>query len=70
MVQGADKYVAGYDHSGFRAVLPYFIAAYKAGNRNVPLGHEDRAVAWYRTTPARCAGDGGESHYLDCQHQH
>jgi glucan endo-1,3-alpha-glucosidase len=60
IVQGADKYVNGYDHSGFRAILPYFIQAYKAGNRNLPLNHEDKAVAWYRTTPAHCASDGGE----------
>ncbi|KAJ9165719.1 Glycoside hydrolase [Coniochaeta hoffmannii] len=59
VVQGADKYINGYDHSGFRAILPYFIQAYKAGNRNLPLNHEDKAVAWYRTTPAHCGSDGG-----------
>lgn len=59
MVQGADKYINGYDHSGFRAILPYFIQAYKAGNRNLPLNHEDKAVAWYRTTRAHCGSDGG-----------
>ncbi|KAH8899905.1 glycoside hydrolase [Thozetella sp. PMI_491] len=59
IVQGAEKYVNGFPHGGFRAILPYFIAAYKAGNPNVPLPHDDLAVAWYRTTPARCGSDGG-----------
>ncbi|KAB5582809.1 glycoside hydrolase [Coniochaeta sp. 2T2.1] len=59
VVQGADKYIDGYDHSGFRAILPYMIQAYKSGNRNLPVNQEDKAVAWYRTTPARCGSDGG-----------
>jgi glucan endo-1,3-alpha-glucosidase len=59
IVQGAEKYVKDFPHSAFRAVLPYFIAAYKCGNRNMEVPHEDRAIAWYRTTPARCGSDGG-----------
>ncbi|KAM7196353.1 glycoside hydrolase family 71 protein [Rhypophila sp. PSN 637] len=40
---------------GFRAMLPYFIAAYKAGKKDIPLPAQlgNGAVsAWYRTTPA------------------
>jgi glucan endo-1,3-alpha-glucosidase len=59
IVQGAEKYITGYDHSGFRAILPYFIQAYKSGNPNMPLNHEDRVVAWYRTTPVRAGSDAG-----------
>jgi glucan endo-1,3-alpha-glucosidase len=45
-------------------MLPYFIAAYKAGNKNVPLPTSmgDGGVsAWYRTTPTNISGcsDGG-----------
>ena len=44
-------------------MLPYFIAAYKAGKRDIPLPESmgDGAVsAWYRTTPANLTdcGDG------------
>jgi glucan endo-1,3-alpha-glucosidase len=60
IIAGAEKYVAGHDHSGFRALLPYYIRAYKAGTGLVALPHgEDRVVAWYRRTPAGCGGDGG-----------
>ncbi|KAI0121390.1 glycoside hydrolase family 71 protein [Xylariales sp. AK1849] len=56
-VSGANTYVDGFDHSAFRFVLPYFIAAYKAGSTNVDLASEG-AVAWYRTTPAAVCSDG------------
>ncbi|KAK2074797.1 hypothetical protein P8C59_008977 [Phyllachora maydis] len=59
VVSGAEKYVANVSHAAFRAVLPFFVAAFKAGTLDVYSGHADRAIAWYRTTPARCAGDGG-----------
>ncbi|KAK4133767.1 glycoside hydrolase family 71 protein [Trichocladium antarcticum] len=52
IVSGAEDYVVGHSHSSFRAVLPYLIAAYKAGSANVDCPGEDTAVAWYRTTPA------------------
>lgn len=62
VVPGADKYVHDlHPHSAFRAVLPYFIAAYKSGLDKVNPPEEDCAIAWYRTTPADCGHDGGTS---------
>lgn len=58
VVSGAEKYVDGFDHSALRAVLPYFIAAYKAGTSAIPPP-SDEAIAWYRTTPAKAGSDGG-----------
>ncbi|KAK4187067.1 glycoside hydrolase [Podospora australis] len=56
VVEGAEEYVNGYSHTALRAVLPYFIAAYKAGSRVVEFTGEDTAIAWYRTTPASAGG--------------
>ncbi|KAI1850526.1 hypothetical protein JX266_003808 [Neoarthrinium moseri] len=58
IVSGAEGYVNGFDHTAFRFVLPYFIAAYKAGNTDVALPSEG-AMAWYRTTSKSVCGDGG-----------
>ncbi|KAK3942588.1 glycoside hydrolase [Diplogelasinospora grovesii] len=60
IVRGAEKYTHGYDHAAFRAVLPYYIAAYKAGKTSIdlPKDQEDIAIAWYRTTPVGCGADG------------
>lgn len=58
IVSGAEAYVTGYDHTAFRFVLPYFIAAYKAGSADVALPAAG-AVAWYRTTSKTVCGDGG-----------
>lgn len=55
VLESSADYVSGMSHKGFRAMLPYFIAAYKAGKKDIPLPAElgDGAVsAWYRTTPA------------------
>jgi glucan endo-1,3-alpha-glucosidase len=60
VIPGAAAYVNGFPHSAFRFVLPYFIAAYKAGNTNVAVPDEG-VVAWYRTTPASVCSSGGES---------
>ncbi|KAK3367946.1 glycoside hydrolase [Podospora didyma] len=59
----AMPYVEGLPHAGFRAVLPYFIAAYKAGKKDIAIPSsmgEGAVVAWYRTTPANIShcGDG------------
>ncbi|KAH7157340.1 glycoside hydrolase [Dactylonectria estremocensis] len=59
VVEGADVYVNGMDHSAMRAVLPYFIKAYKEGNKNVELPTAETALAWYRTTSATLGADGG-----------
>jgi glucan endo-1,3-alpha-glucosidase len=59
IVSGANTYVDGFPHSGFRAVLPYFIAAYKAGSATAAPPGGSRAVAWYRTTPVAVCGAGG-----------
>ena len=55
VIDASADYVKGMSHKGFRAMLPYFIAAYKAGKKDIPLPESmgDGAVsAWYRTTPA------------------
>lgn len=48
----------GMDHSAWQALLPWYIRAYKAGTRNVPVTAEG-AVFWYRVTPKGVCGDGG-----------
>lgn len=42
-------------HDGWRFILPYYISAYKAGNRNVPVTQEGLAY-WYRLTPKNVNG--------------
>ncbi|KAK3319627.1 glycoside hydrolase [Cercophora scortea] len=64
IMPSAKPYVDGLSHAGFRAILPYFIAAYKAGTKNITLPESmgDGAVsAWYRTTPIELpnCSDGG-----------
>lgn len=60
VVPGASEYVDGYSHAAFRATLPYFIKAYKAGRHSKNFApDEDRAIAWYRTTPGSGGPDGG-----------
>ncbi|KAG9256840.1 glycoside hydrolase [Emericellopsis atlantica] len=58
VVEGADKYVNGFDHSAWQKVLPYFIKAYKEGSRAV-APPSDEAIAWYRESPAKAGSDGG-----------
>lgn len=51
------NYVAGYDHSGWRALLPFLIDTYKY---NVSTITEEGLTAWYRLNAAgSCASDGG-----------
>lgn len=50
----------GHSHAAFRAVLPYFIAAYKTGNAAADWTGKDTAIAWYRTAPAQNHQDDGE----------
>lgn len=45
-------------HDGWRFMLPYYIAAYKAGTRDVPIPQEG-LVYWYRRTPKGSCSDGG-----------
>ncbi|KAK4466453.1 glycoside hydrolase [Cladorrhinum samala] len=59
VVEGAERYVNRCSHAAFRAVLPYFIAAYKAGTREVDFEGPDTAIAWYRTTPASAGQESG-----------
>lgn len=67
VVPGAEKYVDGHSHSAFRVMLPHFIKAYKAGVSMRSLEPEEHcAIAWYRTTPARCGPDGGEILAFPC----
>lgn len=61
VVNGAEQYVIGHSHAAFRAVLPYLIAAYKAGSTEAPLPQEDIAIAWYRTAPTRAIQQQGNS---------
>ena len=58
IIPPAKPYASGIPHDGLRFVLPYYIAAYKAGNRNVPIT-QDGAVFWYRTSPRFAGSDGG-----------
>lgn len=67
----AKGYVDGYDHGGFRAVLPWYVAAYKLGKTAEEGLSDDQwpkeklgdgvVSAWYRTTPVNVTGcsDGG-----------
>lgn len=59
IVAGAKPYVDGFPHQAFRFVLPYYIAAFKAGKRDVSLIKTEGAIFWYRTTPATICSDGG-----------
>ncbi|KAK3346008.1 glycosyl hydrolase family 71-domain-containing protein [Lasiosphaeria hispida] len=66
VIDSAKPYVDGLTHEGFRAILPYYAAAYKAGTigqaRQATLAMGDGvAIAWYRPTPANITGcgDGG-----------
>lgn len=59
VVQGAEKYVDGFDHSALRFVLPYFISAYKAGGIGGAGLDTEGAIAWYRTSAKNVCGDGG-----------
>lgn len=45
-------------HDGWRFMLPYYIAAYKAGTRDVPITQEG-LVYWYRLTPKGNCNPGG-----------
>ncbi|KAI1431041.1 glycoside hydrolase family 71 protein [Xylaria sp. CBS 124048] len=58
IVAGAEVYADGFDHTAFRFVLPYFIAAYKAGSTDVAIPQEG-AMAWYRTNPVGICSDNG-----------
>lgn len=49
IVEGAKWWARGVPHGALRAVLPYYIKSYKAGQR-LPV-EEDVAVFWYRNTP-------------------
>lgn len=65
IVPGAEHYVHDLcPHTAFRTILPHFIAAYKAGSTQIGMPQEDCAIAWYRTTPAACGHDGGETRFL------
>ncbi|KAI5807203.1 glycoside hydrolase [Geopyxis carbonaria] len=55
-------YVDNCNHEAWQQPLAYYIAAYKAGTRDVPV--PDKAVGavfWYRTTPKDVCSDGGTS---------
>jgi len=60
----ARPYVEGMPHAGFRAILPYYVAAYKLGKKEItlpPALGDGIVVAWYRRTPKGVVGcgDGG-----------
>ena len=54
----AKRYVEGMPHDGWRFILPYYISAYKAGTRSVPIPQEGFAY-WYRLTPKANCDKGG-----------
>jgi hypothetical protein len=54
-------YVSGMPHDGWRAMLPYWISQYKAGDTTSREGVkiEDEVLsAWYRVSAASACGDG------------
>ena len=62
VLEEAGAYVNGFEHGGFRAVLPWYVEAFKAGKtandslsgEEWPGGLGDGVVAaWYRTTPVK-----------------
>ncbi|KAK3388486.1 glycosyl hydrolase family 71-domain-containing protein [Sordaria brevicollis] len=66
----AKGYVDGHDHGGFRAVLPWYVAAYKLG-KTAEEGLDDKdwpreklgdgvVAAWYRTTPVNATTKDGQ----------
>ncbi|KAL9087001.1 MAG: hypothetical protein Q9165_006829 [Trypethelium subeluteriae] len=59
----AATYVNGYDHSGWRSLLPYYIALYK-GN-SAPAIDEEIIQYWYRLAPA-ASGSAGDVTGNDC----
>ncbi len=64
VIPTAKPYVEGFSHDGYRAILPYYVAAYKAGKRDIPLPDaigDGVVVASYRTTPPNLTecSDGG-----------
>ncbi|KAJ4358828.1 hypothetical protein N0V85_009509, partial [Neurospora sp. IMI 360204] len=65
----AQSYVEGFDHGGFRAVLPWYVRAYKLG-KTAEEGLTDEewpreklgdgaVAAWYRTTPVNVTDTEG-----------
>ncbi|KAF8536100.1 glycoside hydrolase [Trichophaea hybrida] len=58
VVSGAKWYTSDIPHDALQFVLPYYIAAYKAGSRDTHIVNEG-AVFWYRTTPKNAGSDGG-----------
>ncbi|KAF8472708.1 glycoside hydrolase [Kalaharituber pfeilii] len=58
IVQGANKYIDNMPHDGWRFLLPYYISAYKAGTRDVPVSQEG-VVYWYRRTQKNTCSNGG-----------
>ncbi|GMM33555.1 hypothetical protein DASC09_008800 [Saccharomycopsis crataegensis] len=55
---GASWYVDGMKHDGWRALLPFFIDAYKSGELNAKPT-EDVLSFWYKITPNTAGGTGG-----------
>ncbi|KAK3294952.1 glycoside hydrolase family 71 protein [Chaetomium fimeti] len=53
VVSGTETYVSGHCHAAFRAVLPYFITAFKSGTADIDWHGKNTAIAWYRTVPIR-----------------
>lgn len=69
--EGASDYVSKNPHDGWRALLPYYIDAYKTGNTTVHTPHgtstfyrsnhtaEDKITYWYRPNPSTAGSTGG-----------
>ncbi|KAJ2897276.1 glycoside hydrolase family 71 protein [Zalerion maritima] len=59
IVSGAEWYVQNHPHAAFRLTLPYFIAAYKAGTKDITPPTGDVAIAWYKTVAVGDRAAGG-----------
>ncbi|KAL4886329.1 glycosyl hydrolase family 71-domain-containing protein [Aspergillus karnatakaensis] len=67
---GAERYVKGSPHDAWRALLPYYIDAYRRQSgrlglsqtpsaQKYPISYTDKIVYWYRLNPSTSGGSGG-----------
>ena len=55
---GGAWYVNGMHHTGWLAMLPYYIDAYKAGHWSSLAGKPEKISFWYKVNPGNCGSDG------------
>lgn len=52
-------YVNGMPHTGWLAMLPHYIDAYKAGSMSSLAGKPEKISFWYKVNPGLCGSNGG-----------